>query len=105
MYFWRDFMGSMPPTTNSDMSTLEQLGTIFKREFLGIIGTGLYFIVLPPVMAMTVFRKFFVKMGFIRFMVMTNLLLFMILLPLKMALRWTVNLKYFIYIPEYFFNF
>jgi hypothetical protein len=29
----------------------------------------------------------------------------MALLPIKMALRWTVDLKYFIAIPEYFLNF
>ena len=44
-------------------------------------------------------------MGFIRFMLMSNLLLLMISLPLKMVLRWTVNLKYIISIPEYFLNF
>ena len=64
----------------------------------------MYFIVAPPLMAMTIFRKFFVKMGFIRFMVMSNLLLFMALLPIKMVLRWTLNLKYIISIPEYFLN-
>ena len=56
-------------------------------------------------MAVTVFRKFFVKMGFFRYMLMANLLLFMMALPLKMVLRWTVNLKYIIAIPEYFLNF
>ncbi len=64
-----------------------------------------YFIVLPPLMAVTVFRKFFVKMGFIRYMLMANLLLFMMALPIKMVLRWTLNLKYIIAIPEYFLNF
>ena len=33
------------------------------------------------------------------------MLLFMLSLPLKMVLRWTVNLKYIISIPEYFLNF
>ena len=44
------------------------------------------------------------KMGLIRFMVMSNLLLFMMILPIKMVLRWTINLKYIISIPEYFLN-
>ena len=44
------------------------------------------------------------KMGFIRYMVMSNLLLFMMLLPIKMILRWTINLKYIISIPEYLLN-
>ncbi len=66
---------------------------------------GAYFLLLPPILAVTVFRKFFVKMGFFRYMVMANLLLFMMSLPIKMVLRWTVNLKYLISIPEWFLNF
>ena len=46
----------------------------------------------------------FFRMGFLRYMVLTNLLLFMALLPIKMLLRWTVNLKYFISLPEYLLN-
>ena len=49
-------------------------------------------------------RDFFIKMGFIRFMMLVNLLQFMAALPIKMILRWTINLKYIVYIPEYFFN-
>jgi hypothetical protein len=28
----------------------------------------------------------------------------MMSLPIKMLLRWTLNLKYIVYIPEFFFN-
>ncbi|MCH8904217.1 MAG: hypothetical protein IIA45_09925 [Bacteroidetes bacterium] len=63
-----------------------------------------YLILLPPIMAMTVFRKFFIKMGFLRYMLMTNLMLFMLMLPIKMSLRWMFNLKYIIHIDEYFLN-
>ena len=41
---------------------------------------------------------------FIRYMVFANLVLFMACLPIKMILRWTVNLKYIVAIPEWFFN-
>ena len=56
-------------------------------------------------MAVTIFKRFFVRMGFVRYMMMANLLLFMASLPIKMVLRWTINLKYVIAIPEYFLNF
>jgi hypothetical protein len=56
-------------------------------------------------MAVTVFKRFYVRMGFLRFMVMANLMLFMAALPIKMVLRWTINMKYLIAIPEYFLNF
>ena len=59
------------------------------REWPGIVLVLVYFVLLPPLMATTIFRKFFVKMGFIRFMLMANLLLLMAALPLKMVLRWT----------------
>ena len=38
------------------------------------------------------------------FAVLAMLLLFMASLPIKMVLRWTINLKYLVAIPEYFFN-
>ncbi len=43
-------------------------------------------------------------MGFVRFIVLVTLIQFMASLPLKMVLRWTMNLKYIVYIPEIFFN-
>jgi hypothetical protein len=55
-------------------------------------------------LARTVMRRFFVKMGFARFMLLVTLMQFMASLPIKMVLRWTLNLKYIVYIPEFFFN-
>ena len=49
-------------------------------------------------------RTFFYRMGFIRYMVFSNLLLSMAILPIKMVLRWSINLKYIVAIPEAFFN-
>jgi hypothetical protein len=43
-------------------------------------------------------------MGFFRFFLLVTLLQFMASLPIKMVLRWAFNLKYIVYIPEYFFN-
>ena len=104
-YFWVYGMGRGLPKAAPDSGLWTQIGYIAVRESPGIILLGLYFIALPPLMAVTVFRNFFVKMGFIRFMIMANLLLFMASLPLKMILRWTLNLKYIVAIPEYFLNF
>ncbi len=84
---------------------LQFFSLLFGRELPGTLLVLGYFIALPPLMALTVFRKFYQRMGFIRFMVMANLLLFMGSLPIKMLLRWIFDLKYLISIPEYFFNF
>ena len=81
------------------------MGYIVYREAPGIIAVLAYFMFLPPLMAATIFRKFFVKMGFLRYMLLANLLLLMASLPLKMVLRWVFVLKYIISIPEYFLNF
>ena len=77
---------------------------ILIREWLGLVAVAAYLFALPPLMAATVFRKFFTKMGFLRYMVLANLMLFMMSLPIKMVLRWAINLKYIVAIPEWFFN-
>jgi hypothetical protein len=103
--FWVFGLGQSLPKAPPDANFLEQIGTIALRESPGIVALLIYFLALPPLMAVTVFRKFFVRMGFIRYMLMSNLLLFMIALPAKMVLRWTLNLKYIVSIPEFFLNF
>jgi hypothetical protein len=104
-YFWNSFLQQPLPKAPSGAGMLEQIFYILKREGFGIILLAIYFVGLPPLMAATIFRKFFVRMGFVRYMVLANLLLFMMALPIKMVLRWTINLKYLIAIPEYFLNF
>jgi len=110
--FWEDLCNMSLPGTSA-LAWLPNLlrpfgqffSLLFGRELPGTLLVLGYFIALPPLMALTVFRKFYQRMGFIRFMVMANLLLFMASLPIKMVLRWVFNLKYLIAIPEYFFNF
>jgi hypothetical protein len=76
----------------------------FVRELPGIFLVVGYLFLLPPLLARTVMRPFFLKMGFIRFFMLVTLIQFMAALPLKMVLRWAFNLKYVVYIPEFFFN-
>jgi hypothetical protein len=104
-YFWIEGLGMALPKAPTGTGRLVELGYIVFREAPGILLLLFYFIALPPIMATTIFRKYFVKMGFIRYMLMANLFLFMAALPLKMVLRWTLNLKYIVAIPEYFLNF
>jgi hypothetical protein len=104
-YFWGSWLQMGMPKAPPGSGAGKEFLYILYRESPGIILTLGYLILLPPIMAATVFRKFYVKMGLLRYMLMSNLLLLMISLPLKMVLRWTVNLKYIISIPEYFLNF
>jgi hypothetical protein len=99
-WFWVDFMRQALPKSES----AGDVGTILMREWMGLVIVIGYLAVLPPLGAMTVFRGFFIRMGFLRYMVLANLILFMAALPLKMAARWAFNLKYIVAIPEWFFN-
>lgn len=103
-WFWYTVMNTKMPVAPAGSDPATQAGYILLREWLGLLLTAAYLFVLPPLMAVTIFRKFFVKMGFLRFMVLANLILFMASLPIKMVLRWSFNLKYIVAIPEWFFN-
>jgi hypothetical protein len=103
-YFWISMLKQDLPKAAEGAPFLAKIGMIIYRELPGILLVTGYLVLLPPLMAMTIFRKFFVRMGFVRYMVMSNLLLMMGLLPVKMLLRWSINLKYLISIPEYLLN-
>src|SRR5687767_4434639 len=75
----------------------------FVREIFGILLVLAYVLVLPVVMARTWFRPYYEKMGVARFYVGAFLFLSMMSLPIKMLLRWLINLKYIVAIPEFFF--
>ncbi len=74
------------------------------REFFGLILVIAYFAVLPPLLAKGWLKHYYEKMGPVRFHVMVFLMLNMVSLPIKMLLRWTMNMHYLVAMPEYFFN-
>jgi hypothetical protein len=92
-YFWLRWLGR----------SLQGM-PIWQRELPGIIVVLAYMLLLPPLLARTVMRPFFIRMGFMRFFLLVTLLQFMAALPIKMVLRWVFNLKYIVAIPEFFFN-
>jgi hypothetical protein len=103
--FWVKLLDQPLPKAPQGASTLLQAGYVLLREAPGLALMGAYLVLLPPLLAVTVFRGFFAKMGLVRYLVMSNLMLLMLTLPLKMILRWTLNLKYIISIPELSLNF
>lgn len=91
------------------------------RELPGILLVLFYIGVLPVILARTSktwsfpvgkkrlsftfgLRKYYEMLGPWRFGIFVMLLLSMFALPIKMILRWTVNLKYIVAMPEIFFN-
>ncbi|MEQ1891462.1 MAG: hypothetical protein ABL998_02875 [Planctomycetota bacterium] len=91
-YFWVYGLGWNMPTNP------------LVREAPGIVALLGFFLVLPPLLGKTLLKGLVKQMGVVRFNVFMHLLLWFALLPLKMLLRWTVNLKYIVGIPEWFFN-
>jgi hypothetical protein len=79
-------------------------GNMMVRELPGIVLVLFYLLVLPGLLTRTILKKYFVKLGPWRYSVFVMLLLGMVALPIKMILRWTVNLKYIVAMPEIFFN-
>ena len=106
-YFWVWLMQSSRPKAPEDASEFVKFGYALFRELPGILIVVGYFAMVPPLLVVMsrFFQALFIRMGFLRYMLMTNLLLTMMLLPIKMLGRWTINLKYFISMPEYMLNF
>lgn len=78
--------------------------SILLREIWGILLVGTYVFVLPPLLARTLLKNIFQRLGTLRYSVFVVLSLVMLSMPIKMYLRWVFNLKYLVAIPEYFFN-
>ncbi len=110
-YFW------VKSPLHANISGLPML----VRELPGILLVLFYIGALPGILAMTRktwtfklgsrtysltfgLRRYFEKLGPWRYSIFVMLLLCMIALPIKMVLRWTINLKYIIAMPEIFFN-
>ncbi len=89
----------IPPDGASIKAFLVEVGHAGKREFAGILFLAFYFLALPGILAKTALKKFYASMDFARFSVLVLLFLTMFTLPLKMVLRWTMNLKYFVDTP------
>jgi hypothetical protein len=106
-YFWVWTLQSSRPKAPEGAGEMVKFGLALYRELPGILLVIGYFAMVPPLLVVLskYFQTMFIRMGFVRYMVMTNLLLMMMLLPIKMLARWTVNMKYFISLPEYMLNF
>jgi hypothetical protein len=91
-YFWVMGLGKALPTNP------------IAREMPGILLTLGYLFALPPLLAFTVCKGLYKHTGFIRYNLVMIHLLAMVGMVVKMVLRWTVNLKYVVFIPEWFFN-
>ncbi len=77
---------------------------ILVREVVGIVLVVVYLGVIPPLLAKSYLSDLYEKLGAVRYHLVLQLFLIMASLPIKMYLRWSINLKYIMAIPEYLFN-
>jgi len=102
----------LPPLVNVDLSTYFWVNLLGRprpesplvREAPGIVFLLSWFVIVPPLLGKTLLRGLVERMGFVRYNVFMQFLLWFGLVPVKMILRWTLNLKYIVGIPEWFFN-
>jgi hypothetical protein len=76
----------------------------YEREIFGILLVAFYVFALPVILAKSLFKFYYEKLGGPRYYVASFLFLMMMALPIKMMCRWLFNLKYIVAIPEFFFN-
>ena len=91
-YFWVIFLEQPLPSN------------ILLRESMGFFVTGFYIMILPVLLAKTLFKKMYSAYGPVKYTFIMIFGLTMLSLPIKMYLRWIINLKYIVAIPEWFFN-
>ena len=77
---------------------------ILLREIGGFLVMIFYFGLVPLIMAKTICKDVYQRLGVLRYSIFIVLVLLALSLPIKMGLRWAFNIKYIIAIPEFFFN-
>ena len=91
-YVWVYMLGQETPSN------------ILMRESVGFLLVFFYLFILPIFLSQTLLKNMFKAYGPVRYASLMIFGLTMLSLPIKMFLRWTINLKYIVYIPEWFFN-
>jgi hypothetical protein len=90
--FWEKWLNTSKPTF------------WLTREMPGILIVVGYLAITPVVLAKTVCKKMVAQMGVPRYLTMMIMFLIMVAMPVKMMLRWTMNMQYIVNIQELFLN-
>ena len=106
------FVSRLSPLINVDLSQIIWVKWLHMslpknpivREIFGLTLVAAYFLALPPLLAKRSLKMYYEKLGPARFHIMVFLGLTMLSLPIKMMLRWTLNMHYVVTVPEIFFN-
>lgn len=94
--FWVRWVGrTLPGATPGD------LAGCLLREAPGLSVLALYFLVPPWLLKRSLFRRTYECMGFGRYAIAMFLMAAMLLVPIKMFLRWCLDMKYIVTFPEW----
>lgn len=93
----------------SEIMWIKMLGmplpkNIFLREISGILATLAYLVAGPILLTKYWGKKYLERLGHARYWLMIFLMISMMSMPLKMYLRWFINLKYIVFMPEFELN-
>ena len=99
-----DADGALFPVAALLMAVVVLILILASSNLGGLLLVGAYLTVLPLLLTKTILKPIRRQTDIVRFSVVVVLLLFMLSMPLKMLGRWLINLKYVVYIPEYFIN-
>ncbi len=109
----------------SEMLWINTLGVklpsnILVREIAGILMTLAYLVLFPLFLTKKLFnfkgtfgaifnggflgKRYLQRLGWARYSILIFLVLMTLTLPIKMYLRWLINLKYIVFMPEFEFN-
>jgi len=94
MWFWVDLLQMPRPAAPEGAKLPVRVAYIALRESPGILLVIGYLTALPPAMAVSIpfFRSLYIRMGFLRYMVMSNLLLMMLPLLLQLVMELLLSL-------------
>ena len=98
--FWVNWLGRALPTQEASDGRYYYL----LRELPGLVLLAAYFLLVPWILKLTVFRKLYAQIGRARYAIMMVLLTCMALVPIKMLLRWLFDLKYIVALTEWSLN-
>jgi hypothetical protein len=101
---WDAWLGAGMPKVDPVAGSAGRFATVLWRESVGLGILALYFLGLPVVLARTWLAEYRRALGWGRYWIMVLLLLAMLMLPVKMLLRWTTGLSFVVSMPEYFLN-
>ncbi len=103
-YFWDYWLNRALPWVDPGAGVWLRVGQAAWREIAGLVFLIVYLAGTPLLLGRTWGKSARCNMGRARYWTMMLLCLLLLILPLKMVLRWTLNLSHVVSMPEFQLN-